>query len=65
MSSTSMGKSIAIGGTVGGAGALGFLSGIAATEGVAAVICPPAGVILGGAIAIGTGLGALSKAIFG
>ena len=62
--STSMGKSLAIGGTIGGASGIGFLSGIAATSGVATVICPPAGIILGGAIAVGTGLGALAKAIF-
>ena len=63
--STSIGKSLAIGGTFGGAASVGFLSGIAAGEGIATVICPPAGIILGAGIAIGTGLGALSKAIFG
>ena len=62
---SSMGKAVTIGGTAGGAGAVGFLSGIAVTEGLATVICPPAGIILGGAIAIGSGLGAVSKLIFG
>ena len=60
-----MGKAVAIGATVGAAGATGFLGGIAAVEGIATVICPPAGLILGGAIAIGTGIGAVSKVIFG
>lgn len=63
--STSVGKAVAIGGSIAGTGAVGFLSGIAATQGVATVICPPAGIILGGAIAIGSGLGAVSKLIFG
>ncbi len=60
-----MGKSVAIGGTVGGGVAVGFLGGIAAVEGAATVICPPAGIVLGLGIAIGTGLGALGKKIFG
>ncbi len=60
-----MGKAVAIGGTVGGAGGMGFLGGIALTAGLETVICPPAGLILGAAIGIGTGLGALSKKIFG
>ena len=62
---TSTGKAALIGSTVAGTGAVGFLSGIAAIEGAATVICPPAGIILGGAIAIGAGLGAVGKAIFG
>ncbi len=60
-----MGKAVAIGGSIGGVGAVGFLGGIAAVEGLASVICPPAGVILGAAIGIGTGMGAISKVIFG
>ena len=63
--STSVGKALAIGGTVGGTGAIGFLSGIAAIEGAATVICPPAGIILGIGSGVGAGLGAIGKAIFG
>ena len=62
---TSTGKAAVIGSTVAGTGAVGFSLGIAAYEGIAAVICPPAGIILGGAIAIGAGLGAVGKTIFG
>ena len=62
--STSTEKAVAIGGAIGGTGAVGFLSGIAATGGLATVVCPPAGILLGGAIAIGSGIGALSKLIF-
>ena len=62
---TSTGKAAVIGSSIAGTGAVGFLSGIAAYEGIAAVICPPAGIILGGAIAIGAGLGAVGKTIFG
>ena len=62
---TSTEKAVAIGGAIGGTGAVGFLSGIAATTGgLATVVCPPAGILLGGAIAIGSGIGALSKLIF-
>ena len=65
-SSTSMGKSLAIGGAIGGVGTIGFLGGVAAEAGaVTAVICPPAGALVGVGVAIGTGLGALSKVIFG
>ena len=62
---TNTGKAALIGSTVVGTGAAGFLSGIAAIEGAAAVICPPCGIILGGAMAIGAGLGIVGKAIFG
>ena len=47
-----------------GTGALGFLSGIALTEVLVAVIFPPAGFILGGASVIDGGIGEVSKAIF-
>ena len=62
---SSMGKAVTIGGTAGGAGAVGFLSGIALTEGLATVICPPAGIVLGIGVGIGAGLGAIGKVIFG
>ena len=62
---SSMGKAVTIGGTAGGAGAVGFLSGIAVTEGLATVICPPAGIVLGIGVGIGAGLGAIGKVIFG
>ena len=61
--STSMEKAIAIGGSVGGAGALGFISGVAATT-TGTLFLTPCGIFLGGGIVIGSGLGALSKIIF-
>ena len=61
---TSTGKAAVIGSTVAGTGAVGFLSGIAAYEGIAVAI-PFGGILLGGAIVIGAGLGAVGKTIFG
>ena len=59
-------KSGVVGGSITGAGAACFLGGIAleATEGIAAVICPPAGIFLGVAIGAGAAIGAISRAIF-
>ena len=62
---TSTGKAVTIRSTVGATGVEGFLTGIAAMEGVATVICPPAGIIFDKGIGVGAGLGALGKAIFG
>ena len=62
---SSYGKAASIGGAIGGATSIGFFGGIALEAGtIATVICPPAGIIVGSTVAIGAGLGALSKFIF-
>ena len=59
--STSMENAIVIGGTVGGAGAIGYISGMTTYTTIALA---PGGLFIGGGIAIGCGLGALCKIIF-
>ena len=59
------GKAASIGGAIGGATSIGFFAGIALEVGsIASVICLPAGIMVGGTVAIGAGLGAFSKFLF-
>ena len=58
-------KAAAIGGAVGGAGALGFLTAIAIDGGtVACINLGPAGLLLLGGVGIGRYLGRVAKFIF-
>ena len=58
-------KAAAIGGTVGGGGALSFIVGIAVEGGSIGCLClGPCAVLVGAGVGIGAGLGCVAKLIF-